>query len=85
MFRLSLVFGLAFAAARGGRRQADPRHDREARPGVRRLLADGATIELLAEKKFEWSEGPVWDKANSACCSPTSRKNMIWKWSETAG
>ena len=35
--------------------------------------------------KFDWSEGPVWDKANKRVLFSDIPKNMIWKWSREGG
>lgn len=54
-------------------------------PAFDRLVAPDAVIELLAEKKFEWSEGPVWDAANRRVLFSDIPRNMIWEWSEAGG
>lgn len=57
------------------------RHD----PAFDRLVAPGAVIELLAERKFEWSEGPVWDATKRRVLFSDIPRNMIWEWSEAGG
>ena len=54
-------------------------------PAFDRLVDTGAVIELLAEKKFEWSEGPVWDAAKRRLLFSDIPRNMIWEWSEAGG
>jgi gluconolactonase len=54
-------------------------------PAFDRLVEPGAVIELLADRKFEWSEGPVWDAANGRLLFSDIPRNMIWEWSETGG
>jgi gluconolactonase len=51
-------------------------------PAFDRLVDSGAVIELLADRKFEWSEGPVWDAANRRLLFSDIPRNMIWEWSE---
>jgi gluconolactonase len=84
MYRLSLVFGLAFAVAAAAEDKTLGKIEKND-PALDALLADGATIELLAEKKFEWSEGPVWDKANKRLLFSDIPRNMIWEWSQAGG
>ena len=84
MYRLSLVFGLAFAALAAAEDKTLGKIEKND-PTLDGLLADGATIELLAEKKFEWSEGPVWDKANKRLLFSDIPRNMIWEWSQAGG
>lgn len=54
-------------------------------PAFDALVPPGAVIELLAEKKFEWSEGPVWDARHRRLLFSDIPRNMIWEWSETGG
>ncbi len=54
-------------------------------PAFDRLVPPDAVIELLAEKKFEWSEGPVWDAKNRRLLFSDIPRNMIWEWSEAGG
>lgn len=54
-------------------------------PAFDRLVAPGAVIELLADKKFLWSEGPVWDAPKRRLLFSDIPRNMIWEWSEAAG
>lgn len=54
-------------------------------PAFDRLVAPDAVVELLAEKKFQWSEGPVWDARNSRVLFSDIPRNMIWEWSEAGG
>lgn len=54
-------------------------------PAFDRLVAADAVIELLAEKKFEWSEGPIWDATKRRLLFSDIPRNMIWEWSEAGG
>lgn len=54
-------------------------------PAFDRLVAPDAAVELLAEKKFEWSEGPVWDASKRRLLFSDIPRNMIWEWSEAGG
>jgi gluconolactonase len=49
------------------------------------LLPDDAVIELVVDKKFEWSEGPVWDKDHKRVLFSDIPRNMIWEWSAEGG
>jgi gluconolactonase len=50
-----------------------------------RLVAPGAQVEILAQNKFEWAEGPVWDPAKRRVLFSDIPRNMIWEWSPTGG
>jgi len=54
-------------------------------PAFDRLVGEDATIELLAANKFDWAEGPVWDRAGKRVLFSDIPKNMIWEWSQAAG
>lgn len=54
-------------------------------PAFDQLVAPGAVIELLAEKKFAWAEGPVWDAAQRRLLFSDVPKNVVWEWSEAGG
>ena len=54
-------------------------------PAFDQLVAPGAVVELLAEKKFQWSEGPVWDAKHARVLFSDIPRNMIWEWSEAGG
>jgi gluconolactonase len=49
------------------------------------VLGEDAFIELVVANKFDWSEGPVWDKANNRVLFSDIPKNMIWQWSAEGG
>ena len=53
--------------------------------GLDAVLAEDAVIELLAENKFEWAEGPIWDKAHNRVLFSDIPRNMIWQWSSDGG
>lgn len=54
-------------------------------PAFDKLVPKDAVIEMLAEKKFEWSEGPVWLKAEKAVLFSDIPRNMIWRYSDKDG
>lgn len=54
-------------------------------PAFDKLVEPGAVVELLAEQKFEWSEGPVWDAANRRLLFSDIPRNMIWEWTDSGG
>jgi gluconolactonase len=54
-------------------------------PAFDQLVEPGASVELLADRKFEWSEGPVWDKAKGRLLFSDIPRNMIWEWSAAGG
>jgi gluconolactonase len=49
-----------------------------------RLVPREAQIEKVAEG-FDWSEGPVWDKAHRRLLFSDIPKNMVWQWSTAGG
>jgi gluconolactonase len=54
-------------------------------PAFDRLVGEDAIIELLAANKFDWAEGPVWDRARRRVLFSDIPKNLIWEWSQAAG
>jgi len=54
-------------------------------PAFDKLVDPNAVIELLAEKKFQWAEGPVWDFSARRLLFSDIPRNMIWEWSLTDG
>lgn len=54
-------------------------------PAFDKLVDPNAVIELLAEKKFEWAEGPVWDFTARRLLFSDIPRNMIWEWSPAGG
>lgn len=56
------------------------RHD----PAFDALVEPGTKIEVLADG-FNWSEGPVWDKANDRLLFSDVPENRIHAWSEKEG
>jgi gluconolactonase len=54
-------------------------------PAFDALVPPDAVIELLEERRFEWSEGPVWDASNQRLLFSDIPRNMIWEWSERGG
>lgn len=81
LFGLSILWGVmarsAEVATLGRIERLDPAFDR--------LVGEDATIELLAANKFDWAEGPVWDRAGRRVLFSDIPKNMIWEWSQTSG
>ena len=54
-------------------------------PAFDQLVDEHAVIELLAENRFDWAEGPVWDRAGRRVLFSDVPKNMIWEWSQNSG
>lgn len=53
-------------------------------PALDALLEKNAQIEVLASG-FEWSEGPVWVKANNYLLFSDVPKNTVYRWKEGEG
>jgi gluconolactonase len=53
--------------------------------GIDALVPADAIIEVVVDRKFDWSEGPVWDKANKRLLFSDIPKNMVWQWSADGG
>ncbi|QVL31437.1 SMP-30/gluconolactonase/LRE family protein [Telmatocola sphagniphila] len=49
------------------------------------LVPKGTVIEMLAEGKFKWAEGPVWSKEHKAVLFSDIPRNKIWCWCESKG
>ena len=49
------------------------------------VLPEDAAVELLVDKKFQWVEGPIWDKAHNRLLFSDTQTNTAWQWSPTAG
>ena len=76
-----LMGGTSAVAAGEGRtigkvERLDPRLDA--------LVPNGAVIEVLADG-FEWSEGPVWDRASGRLLFSDVPENVVHAWSEKDG
>ena len=54
-------------------------------PALDSLLAADAVIEVVVHNKFDWAEGPVWDKKEHRVLFSDIPKNMIWQWSADGG
>jgi gluconolactonase len=54
-------------------------------PAFDQLVEPGAVVELLADQKFQWSEGPIWDAAKRRLLFSDIPRNMIWEWSQAGG
>ena len=54
-------------------------------PAFDKLVPKDAVIEMLAENKFKWSEGPVWLKDDKAVLFSDIPRNMIWRYSDKDG
>jgi gluconolactonase len=81
LFGISILWGgmahSAEVATLGRIERLDPTFDR--------LVDEDATIELLAANKFDWAEGPVWDRTGKRVLFSDIPKNMIWEWSQASG
>jgi gluconolactonase len=81
LFGITILWGVmarsAEVATLGRIERLDPAFDR--------LVGEDATLELLAADKFDWAEGPVWDRAGKRVLFSDIPKNMIWEWSQAAG
>jgi gluconolactonase len=53
--------------------------------GLDSLIAKDAKVELLVEKRFHWSEGPVWMKGGKRLVFSDVPKNEAWQWTEAGG
>ena len=53
-------------------------------PAFDAIIPKDAKIEVLAAG-FDWSEGPIWDKAERCLLFSDIPKNMVWKWSAKDG
>jgi len=53
-------------------------------PALDVVLATDAVVEQLAEG-FRWSEGPVWDPAQSALLFSDVPENRVYRWKEGQG
>jgi gluconolactonase len=54
-------------------------------PAFDQRVDKDAGIELLAENKFAWAEGPVWDRAHARLLFSDVPRNVIWEWSPAGG
>jgi gluconolactonase len=81
VFGISILWGVmarsAEVATLGRIERLDPAFDR--------LIDEDAVIELLAANRFDWAEGPVWDRAGGRVLFSDIPKNMIWEWSQASG
>ena len=93
MTRLSrpgLVAGIALALLAGPAAGADPKAQtlgtvERLDKGLDAVLPEGAVIEMLVPNKFDWSEGPVWDRGQNRLLFSDIPKNMVWQWSADGG
>jgi len=94
MFRLSrvatllivgVVFGLAAPAAAQDKKAETLGTIERNDPGLDKVVPADAIIEVLVPNKFDWSEGPVWDKGNKRVLFSDIPKNMVWQWSADGG
>jgi len=53
--------------------------------GLDNVLAEDAAVELLAENKFQWVEGPIWDRAHHRLLCSDTQTNTAWQWSADGG
>ncbi|MDB4537552.1 SMP-30/gluconolactonase/LRE family protein [Akkermansiaceae bacterium] len=53
-------------------------------PAINKLIPEDAKIEVVA-MGFDWSEGPVWDKAGNRLLFSDVPANKVYQWSEKDG
>jgi gluconolactonase len=53
--------------------------------GLDALLPEDAAVELLVDKKFQWVEGPIWDRAHNRLLFSDTQTNTAWQWSPAGG
>jgi gluconolactonase len=53
--------------------------------GLDAVLAPDAVVEVLADHKFEWVEGPIWDRAHHRLLCSDTKTNTAWQWSAEGG
>jgi gluconolactonase len=75
-----IAIGFTLAGAAPVEAQQFERHD----PRFDALIPADAVLEELA-CCFQWSEGPVWDAANSAVLFSDVPDNVIYRWKEGEG
>lgn len=87
MLAIPLMLGLSVGSGEAAMAKEVPVLGKVERlePAFDQLVAPGAVLELLAEKKFEWSEGPLWDASKQRVLFSDIPRNMIWEWSEAGG
>ncbi len=54
-------------------------------PAFDDLVPKSSSIEVLVSMKFDWAEGPVWDKAGEKVIFSDIPKNMAWEYSKKGG
>jgi len=54
-------------------------------PAFDKLIPANTKLQLLEEKKFEWSEGPVWVPDGKYLLFSDIPRNQIWKWKDGEG
>ena len=89
MTRLAPILLLAAIALLAGPAAADEKTAAMGKierldPGLDAVLAS-QFIEVLVPFKFDWAEGPVWDKAHKRVLFSDIPKNMVWQWSPEGG
>ena len=90
LFRLGLVAAAALALLAGPAVAEKPKVPtlgtiERLDKGLDAVLGEDAIIEVVVANKFDWSEGPVWDKAKNRVLFSDIPKNMIWQWSAEGG
>lgn len=53
--------------------------------GLDAVLAPDAVVEVLADHKFKWVEGPIWDRAHHRLLCSDTQTNTAWQWSADGG
>ncbi|HKA07209.1 MAG TPA: SMP-30/gluconolactonase/LRE family protein [Gemmataceae bacterium] len=90
MFRTSLLAAATFALLAGPAFAEKPEVPTLGKierldPALDNLVPTDAVIEVVVHNKFDWSEGPVWDKKEHRVLFSDIPKNMIWQWSAEGG
>jgi gluconolactonase len=90
MFRSCLVAAATFALLTGPALAEKPEVPTLGKierldPGLDHVLPADAIIEVVVHNKFDWAEGPVWDKHHHRVLFSDIPKNMIWQWSADGG
>ncbi|MCU0418091.1 MAG: SMP-30/gluconolactonase/LRE family protein [Cyclobacteriaceae bacterium] len=79
----AFLFALTLFASCGPRYQTTGTIER-LDPALDALIAPAATIEVIAEG-FEWSEGPVWNRAQNELLFSDVPANAVFAWRENGG
>jgi gluconolactonase len=53
--------------------------------GLDAVLPENAVIEELVHERFQWVEGPIWDRAHNRLLFSDTQTNTAWQWSADGG